>query len=138
MEKSVLNPAAQSLFDGAYLPLKALGESLQRGETYLSYLACADTAAAILTLCCRFDGLAPASREELLSLVPQTRLGKAFLINLDGYLRVCLRLSDLSPGRKAETYPQYSDARRLLERMERLVCENGFLPADGQSNLPKP
>ncbi len=95
----------------------ALENALDRGEPVGAYLACANVLAELLALCYTDCGVPVPPLEERFERLPETRLGRAFLPNLEAYARLCIRLDGVSPSRKADTFSQVTDARRLLRRM---------------------
>ena len=95
----------------------ALEKALNRGEPVGAYLACASVLRALLEMCYQDAGMTVPPQEELFAGLAQTRLGQAFLPNLEAYARLCTRLDGVRPGREAGTFPQVTDARRLLARM---------------------
>lgn len=98
--------------------LAALKSALEEGDPAAAYLCCAQLWEALLLACYRKDGIQPPPPEQLFANLPKTGLGERFRIHFDAYLRVCIRLDGVCPGRKAEDFPQYTDARRLLDRMQ--------------------
>ena len=97
--------------------LASLGEVLDRGDAAGAYLCCAALCRELLAACYRLEGMEPPPEGELFSRLPETRLGREFLPNLEAYLRVCIRLDGVRPGRSAAQFPQYTDAERLICRM---------------------
>lgn len=97
--------------------IDALEKALNQGEPVGAYLTCAAVLRALLEACYQDAGLPVPPQEELFAGLAQTRLGQAFLPNLEAYARLCTRLDGVAPGRAAKTFPQVADARRLLARM---------------------
>ncbi|MGI5856546.1 MAG: hypothetical protein ACOX64_08805 [Candidatus Merdivicinus sp.] len=104
------SPAAESA-------ICALENALDRGEPVGAYLACANVLAELLALCYTASGMPVPPLQERFARLPETSLGREFLPNLEAYARLCIRLDGVSPGRKADTFSQVTDARRLLRRM---------------------
>ena len=97
--------------------LEQLRAALETGEPEGAYLTCAGALDALLCCCYLAEGAAPPPLGERYRRLSETRLGRAFLPNLEAYARVCRRLDGVVPGRAPETFPQYSDALRLLDRL---------------------
>ncbi len=94
--------------------IDALEHVLSRGDPIGSYLACAAVLGELLALC--YTEEAP-SLEERFSRLAETPMGARLLPNFEAYARLCIRLSEAPPRQEAGSYPQVTDARRLLRRI---------------------
>ncbi len=104
--------------------LTAFQTALESDDAAAAYLCCAQLLQALVTDCYLADGKIPPETQDLFAHLPETRLGNALRPNFDAYVRICARFDIIYKNRKAEEFPQYTDGKRLLARMQQLQGES--------------